>query len=474
MTKKDKKYGQVFTPFYIVNNILDLCDYKVNNNILKKHIIDNSCGDGAFLSEIVNRYCLSYINKNKGNTSLKEELETYIHGIDIDNEVIQNCITNLNNICAKYNIFNVKWDIFCGNTLKENKFNGKMDYVIGNPPYIRIHNLSNQYTEVKNYKFTQNGMVDMYITFFEIGINMLNDYGKLCYITPSSWTTSKTGLEMRKWFKEQKIIKSIVDLEHYNVFENHSVYTMITLLDKTHLKDNFNFYNFNNISKTINFIEELNINDIDINNEFFFINSNDLQNLKEIKTNYYNKDIIVKNGIATLLDNVFINDNLPFENFKVDTLKASTGKWTKCFFPYNIDGTPIEPNIIYNNDDVINYLTPYKEKLLKRNTDKNIKDWFYFGRSQGLKDVNKERLGINNIIKDINSIKINTVPIGCLIYSGLYIYSEKYDLKIIEGILKTEDFIKYIKSLKKYKNGGFYTFSSKDIESYINFKIKNN
>ena len=51
---------QIFTPQYIVEDILDRVGYYIigNNtsNIRKKHIIDNSCGNGAFLNVIVERY----------------------------------------------------------------------------------------------------------------------------------------------------------------------------------------------------------------------------------------------------------------------------------------------------------------------------------------------------------------------------------------------------------------------------------
>ena len=50
---------QIFTPQYIVEDILDRVGYYIigNNtsNIRKKHIIDNSCGNGAFLKVIVER-----------------------------------------------------------------------------------------------------------------------------------------------------------------------------------------------------------------------------------------------------------------------------------------------------------------------------------------------------------------------------------------------------------------------------------
>ena len=52
----EKANGRVYTPDYIVKNLLDLAGY-YEENILKKHVVDNSCGDGAFLVEIVDRYC---------------------------------------------------------------------------------------------------------------------------------------------------------------------------------------------------------------------------------------------------------------------------------------------------------------------------------------------------------------------------------------------------------------------------------
>ena len=46
-----KSKGRVYTPDYIVNNILDMANY-FGDNIFEKHVIDNSCGDGAFICEI--------------------------------------------------------------------------------------------------------------------------------------------------------------------------------------------------------------------------------------------------------------------------------------------------------------------------------------------------------------------------------------------------------------------------------------
>ena len=96
--------------------------------------------------------------------------------------------------------------------------------------------------------------------------------------------------------------------------------------------------------------------------------------------------------------------------------------------------------------------------------------WYLYGRTQALKDVNVNKIAINTTIKNTDSIKLNWVPAGCGVYSGLYILTDiSYDM--ISSIIISDDFIKYIASLKKYKSGGYYTFNSKDLETFLNYKI---
>lgn len=80
MANSVKHHGRVYTPDYLVRTILDFGNYN-GKDIVEKHVIDNSCGDGAFLREIVERYCQQFHGK-----TLKRHLETYIHGIELDGE----------------------------------------------------------------------------------------------------------------------------------------------------------------------------------------------------------------------------------------------------------------------------------------------------------------------------------------------------------------------------------------------------
>ena len=228
--KAVKTRGKVYTPINIVQHILDLSDYS-GKNILQKHVIDNSCGDGAFLSEVAKRYVKEALKNNYSKEKIKSELETYIHGIEIDPAEHKKTINNVSKIVSKYEITDVNWDIICGNTLCIDKFNNKMDFVVGNPPYVRVHNLGEKFDDVKKFRFSQKGMTDLFIVFYEIGLKMLKDDGVLGYITPSSIFNSLAGKLMRRYFIDEKLMTKVVDFKHCQLF-NATTYTTILILSK--------------------------------------------------------------------------------------------------------------------------------------------------------------------------------------------------------------------------------------------------
>lgn len=466
-----KQSGQVFTPLYLVCDILNAAGY-VENNIRKKHIIDNSCGNGAFLSAIVQRYILEFLKESKDATKLKKELETYIHGIELDSIAYKECIENLNDLVKDSDLKNVHWDILNTDSLSVNKYDGKMDFVVGNPPYVRVHNLEN-YDAVKQFKFAEGGMTDLYLVFYEIGFNMLKKGGKLCYITPSSWINSVAGSVLRQYALDTHSLVRLIDLEHYQAFDA-TTYTMISLFQKNTAHETFTYgiYKPNNEHTFHLVVEDLTIEETMINGVMYLANHKTLQELRTIQTTCFHKYVEVKNGFATLADKVFIRSEFPFEEFVIPTIKASTGKWYKAFFPYDSNGKPLSKEVIFANPEIAQYLDNNAIELLKGRAKELTPDWYLFGRTQALKDVSANKYAINTILIDKNSIKLNKVPSGSGIYSGLYILTEVTE-DILRKALITDEFIQYVATLKKYKSGGYYTFNSKELEQYLNYKLSN-
>ncbi len=466
----EKSNGRFYTPAFIVNNILDLSDY-CGDKILQKHVIDNSCGDGAFLIEIVKRYCQESIRKNVKITNIKKDLESYIHGIEIDEIEKEKCIKNLETVSNTYGIYNVKWDIICGDALKETRYNGKMDFVLGNPPYIRVHNLGGNFNEVKQFSYAKRGMTDLFIVFYEIGLRMLKPSGTLGYITPSSFYNSIAGYHMRKEFIRENLICKIVNLKHFQAFKA-TTYSTIVILKKNKEVKEIEYYQYDDKLLIPYYVDTLTPNDFYISNNYYFATKKELILLKEIFLNLGKSDIVVKNGYATLLDDVFINDFSFQSKYIIPVIKASKGTIKKIIYPYNDKARLISEKELSNEKELYQYLLSRKNDLSKRSLEKTTKeDWYAFGRSQALSDTYKNKLALNNLVRTAKDLKIIFAPQGTGIYSGLYITSKTIHYKQIEEVLNSQEFISYITLLGKYKSGGYYTFSSKDIKAYLDFKF---
>lgn len=472
MEKKEKtrpkNIGQVFTPQYLVEEMLDYAEYK-NSAIMEKHIIDNSCGDGAFLQAAVKRYCEEAHRAGKTTRETKAHLERYIHGIDTDKEACEKCKANLEKVANRYHIKNVAWDIHNQDALAVKTYDGKMDYVIGNPPYVRVHNLQDTYHKVKQYKFANGGMTDLYLAFFELGFNMLNPSGKLCYITPVSWLNSVAARNMRDHITKKRNLISLTDLGHYQPFPHVTAYTIISLFANNKQSDRFDYYTFDGETRKRNHVANLTLQDSYIDGNLYLSQKEHLDTLRSIKTSTPPRYVTVKNGFATLADNIFIGEDVPESTITIKALKASTGQKHKCLYPYDEKGKPLPPRKIFDQKQISDYLHAHKDRLLKGREEHPT--WYQFGRTQALQDVYRDKLAINTLIRTEKDLKIQVVPKGEGIYSGLYAITETIPLEDIKKILETPEFATYIKLLKKYKSGGYYTYNTKDVEQYINWYI---
>lgn len=469
---------QVFTPEHVVDTMFEELEYK-GNKIRKKHIIDNSCGNGAILKKVVRTYINVCIMCDLPKEETISELETYIHGIEIDAKLVRETIINLNKIVEEYSLGTVDWDIVCDDAMFVREYDNKMDYVIGNPPYCNIHDIPKEKRDfVKTYNFANGGMTDMYLVFFEIGNNMLNENGKLAYITPNSWLTSTAGTNFRNYLKESKTLLEIYQYGHYKVFEGINTYTCITLLSKTPKTNNM-FVCYRNTSDTdLNFIQTMeNLDECMINGKIYLTDRNTLKMLSDIE-NVDKKDknrIKVKNGFATLNDKFFIIDDYPNKEDKniITVYKASNGEMHYFFYPYDENGKPLSLLDIDNN--LVDYM---RSKAIEMEVDIENPAWYLYGRTQALNDVKYDKVAINNLIRNEEDIKVyflfDTVrdrQYG--IYSGYYI--PIYNKTMAEKVLKVihyylaDDFVEYIKAVGKYKNGGYYTFSSKELEMWFNY-----
>ena len=439
---------------------------------IRKHIIDNSCGDGAFLAVIVDFYIHNtLITTRRNKKEIKEMLETYIHGIELDPVEYEKCIKRLDQVAARDGIKDVKWDIRNCDALSCHDFDGKMDFVIANPPYIRTHDLD---CDLTGYEFTTEGMKDIYLAFYELGFRMMNETGQMCYITPSSWFTSGAGQKMRDYIDENRNLNYIEDYGHYQLFENATTYVAITRFNKER-NNEVEYVTMERTADDDGFWKgsiPVTYEDMMIGGKFYFSVKSQLDKMREISESGKNtkrseRTFQVKNGYATLADDVFIEGDVPWaagDKYVIPATKASTLKWDWCIFPYDDEGNLVTEKELEKNAPMeYKLLSENKDKLLERATDE---PWYAYGRTQAIKDTFKEKWAVKSTIKDLSEPICKRVPPGSGVYGGLYVLTEHPEgLKALE----TEGFMSYVKMLGKYKSGGYYTFSSKELENYLNW-----
>ena len=109
-------------------------------------------------------------------------------------------------------------------------------------------------------------------------------------------------------------------------------------------------------------------------------------------------------------------------------------------------------------------MSKFTTELNNRKSDKNIQ-WFEYGRSQALNDMNKSKLLLSIIVT--GKIKPYILSEDTIPYSGIYIIPKKdMTLDMAKDILESDKFLDYIKSVGINASGDSYRITSKDISNY--------
>lgn len=471
-----KVEGQVFTPVGIVTMILDSVRY-TGKSVLYKTIMEPSFGKGAFLIEIVSRIIHEGRAEGKSAKDIKKIIEKCVFGIEKDKELYNEAIEKLNKLLTAYDIPLPSWsNLIHGDALMVYRdYVGKIEICVGNPPYVRIHNIESEYRDVvKNFNFAE-GTTDLYIIFYEIGIQMLKDgSGKLAYITPNSFLRNTSQKKFRNYLVNKGLLAAIYDFKDSNIFDA-STYTCICVVDK----------NSNRITKDIIEYREYNMYKMIVKNTIkydYFRNQ-----LKDSTWNLSSEDDIqyllqnnkrpikiksiatVQNGIATNRDSVYVGKAwlnkdytepymgkhtdkkkiVYFNGHKVEStilhrcVKASKydGKMSNNYilYPYKnksknnlfkkSDGLELETTYVaYTESEMQSkfpnayaYLQEHFEDLETRDMD-TASEWFVFGRSQGLANSGYKKLVFKHVIyKSSDKIEVHVIDEDVIVYSGIYI-----------------------------------------------------
>lgn len=418
--------GAFFTPNLITKTIVnEIVDSQ------KLTICDPSCGCGAFLLES------AILLKEKFKVQISKSLKDNLFGVDIAEYSIRRAKILLSLLALSYNedLTEFNFNLTTSDSLSldwQKSFpyifkNGGFDRVLGNPPYVKYQDLPNSLRKNLYYNWTtlKKGNYNLYFAFFELGVKLLNDTGKLGYITPNNYFTSLSGITLRNFFASKNYLTKVIDFNHIKIFDART-YTALTFLDKRK-KEKFFFERVSKID-TINNLTQEDFSTVyftSLNNKKWRLLRNRDQNNIKIIENTVRKlgelfDIRV--GVATLKDKTyFVEANGPTNGYltksynnRVYKIEAEITKPVAKISDFksqkDLDNNPrriIFPYIKDNGkvslleEDVLKkrypaayeYLSEAKEELQTRDKGKPVyPNWYAYARTQGLDFFGKKLL----------------------------------------------------------------------------------
>jgi hypothetical protein len=226
------------------------------------------------------------------------------------------------------------------------------DAIVGNPPYVRIHDidlLSKKY--FLNKYATSSNQFDLYQLFYEKGLKLLNTGGYLSFITSNKFGITNYGYDLRNFIFDNYTVEKIVDLSNLSVFKEASTYPYILTIK--------------NIKPANEVIEVINSNIQGFFNHLYLVPQNkillgskkilalnvfgtDKVVLDKIEKNYRQEILLVYRGRGTSKD--------LSNSFKKDSVKCITNKEINRYYTIQ--------NIYYK--DKFKYQVDFSPKLLMK------------------------------------------------------------------------------------------------------------
>jgi adenine-specific DNA-methyltransferase len=117
---------------------------------------------------------------------------------------------------------------------------GGFDIVIGNPPYVRQEQIKDLKPALQREYECYTGKADLFVYFYEQGLNLLKPGGYLTYISSNKYMRSSYGEKLRDFLGNKSKILHLIDFGDTNVFEEAIAYPSIILLQKDTPKQDTN------------------------------------------------------------------------------------------------------------------------------------------------------------------------------------------------------------------------------------------
>ena len=513
-----KQKGQYMTPPWAVKMVLDQMGYSGD---AEAAICEPSFGDGAFLCGIADRIMTKAKTEGLDAEEVKRVLLSCMYGIEKDPELYGKGVERLVTFLSLHGIDTDaeewKQNLLCGDTLLlYPAWKERFRYIIGNPPYVRVHNLPEEARKmIRGLPLAGYGMQDLYMAFYEICLIMLAPDGRLAFLSPDSFLKNSSAGKFRVYLAENRILDSLIDFKGYRVFPDADTYSCICVLNRSGT-DKFRYreYGETGITKEAALPEGMLGGD-----PWNLGTQEDRTLLRQIRTaDRHLSDLAnIRNGIATNRDALyvvrpFVDPELTESYLETEMKHAvwfcdkrgtvreiETGILRKCvkgskyggtwkkeylIFPYAWEADryiPLEEEELAKWFPLAyRYLMSIREELAKRNMEAGV-PWYAYARSQGLSGISMPKIVIRHVKKYGEKLTAGIMEAKTAVYSGIFCMAKAgtdgngkimdrktymETLTFLLNVLQSEEFARYADLVGKPMSGGYVWIGPKMAEEF--------
>jgi adenine-specific DNA-methyltransferase len=228
------EYGAVFTRPWVVELILDLAGFTADRDLAAMHAIEPACGDGAFLGPIVQRLAESCAVHGRPLIDAANALyacDLQPSHVESSRRLIARTLNDHGVEAADAEQLAAGW-VHHDDFLLSDHRHAVADFVLGNPPYIRLEDVSIvRGAAYRRACKTMGGRADIFVGFYEVGLRALRPAGVLGFICADRWMRNQYGARLRQLVSERYAMEATIEMHDVNAFaQDVSAYPSITIL----------------------------------------------------------------------------------------------------------------------------------------------------------------------------------------------------------------------------------------------------
>lgn len=202
--------------------MLDLAGYTEDRDLGALVLVEPSCGEGAFVTRAVERLLRSAGRHGREPGVLTEAIEAFdlseVNAARARRAVRRLLLADGMDESDAHRLSDawIRNDDFL---LREHR-TGSADVVVGNPPYVRLENVSAD--RMRSYRArcrTMRGRSDLYVGFYEKGLELLRPGGTLAYICADRWMRNAYGTGLRRLIASAFSLDVVIEMHDVNAFD---------------------------------------------------------------------------------------------------------------------------------------------------------------------------------------------------------------------------------------------------------------